>query len=154
MSEPKDDNTGGAADLALAVAEKFYKGGHFLYFYGDVEQVIPVLEEWLDPARRPRDSTGRDPVMDALSAARFLEYGDIHRVAPSLMPWLYYGRYRVRVVELLGHLDHSDIRKVVIPCIRNRLASAGGFGRSDHWAPPTTALNHLGSYDEAHWVTD
>ena len=82
VSKPNDDNTGGAADLALAVAEKFYKGGHFLYFYGDVEQVIPVLEEWLDPARRPRDSTGRDPVMDALSAARFLDYGDIYRTAP------------------------------------------------------------------------
>ena len=76
------------------------------------------------------------------------------RGAPSLMSRLYSSNCHVRVRELLGHLDHSDIRKVVIPCIRNRLASAGGFGRSDHWAPPTTALNHLGSYDEAHWVTD
>ena len=45
MSEPKDDNTGGAADLALAVAEKFYKGGHFLYFYGDVEQVMAGIKQ-------------------------------------------------------------------------------------------------------------
>ena len=71
-----------------------------------------------------------------------------------MMSRLYSSSCHVRVRELLGHLDHSDIRKVVIPCIRNKLASAGGFGRSDHWAPPTTALNHLGSYDEAHWVTD
>ena len=45
VSEPKDDNTGGAADLALAVAEKFYKGGHFLYFYGDVEQVMAGIKQ-------------------------------------------------------------------------------------------------------------
>ena len=154
MSEPKDDNTGGAADLALAVAEKFYKGGHFLYFYGDVEQVIPVLEEWLDPARRSRDGTGRDPVMDALSAARFLEYGDIHRVAPSLMPWLYYGRYRGRVVELLGHLDHVGIQRIVVPWVRTRLTTGtGGLGLSDYRVS-AEVLDHLGLYGQARWVAD
>ena len=154
VSEPKDDNTGGAADLALAVAEKFYKGGHFLYFYGDVEQIIPVLEEWLDPARRLQDSTGRDPVMDALSAARFLEYGDIHRVAPSLMPWLYYGRYRGRVVELLGHLDHVGIQRIVVPWVRTRLTtSTGGPGPSDYRVS-AEVLDHLGLYDQARWVAD
>ena len=154
VSEPKDDNTGGAADLALAVAEKFYKDGHFLYFYGDVEQIIPVLKEWLDPARRPQDSTGRDPVMDALSAARFLEYGDIHRVAPSLMPWLYCDRYRVRVVELLGHLDHAGIQRIVVPWVRTRLTtSTGGLGPSDYRVS-AAALDHLGLYGQARWVVD
>lgn len=154
MSEPKDDNTGGAADLALAVAEKDCEAGRFIFFYGDVEQVLPVLEEWLDPARRPQDSTGRDPVMDALSAARFLSYRQIYRVAPSLMPWLYYDQYRVRVVELLGHLDHSDIRKVVVPWVRTRLTtSTGGLGPSDYRVS-AAALDHLGLYDQARWVAD
>ena len=154
MSEPKDDNTGEAADLALAVAEKDCEAGRFIFFYGDVEQVLPVLEEWLDPARRPRDSTGRDPVMDALSAARFLEYGDIHRVAPSLMPWLYYDRYRVRVVELLGHLDHAGIQRIVVPWVRTRLTtSTGGLGPSDYRVS-AAALDHLGLYDQARWVAD
>lgn len=75
------------------------------------------------------------------------------RKAPSLMSRLCSSSCHVRVRELLGHLDHSDIRKVVIPCIRNRLASAGGLGWSDHRAS-ATALNHRGSYDEARWVAD
>ena len=154
MSEPKDDNTGGAADLALAVMQKDCEAGILIYFHGDVEQIIPVLEEWLDPARRLQDSTGRDPVMDALSAARFLEYGDIHRVAPSLMPWLYYGRYRGRVVELLGHLDHVGIQRIVVPWVRTRLTtSTGGPGPSDYRVS-ADVLDHLGLYDQARWVAD
>ena len=154
MSEPKDDNTGGAADLALAVMQKDCEAGSLIYFHGDVEQIIPVLKEWLDPARRPRDSTGRDPVMDALSAARFLSYRQIYRVAPSLMPWLYYERYRVRVVELLGHLDHAGIQRIVVPWVRTRLTtSTGGLGLSDYRVS-AAALDHLGLYDQARWVAD
>ena len=154
VSEPNDDNTGGAVDLALAVMQKDCEAGSLIYFHGDVEQIIPVLEEWLDPARRPRDSTGRAPVMDALSAARFLSYRQIYRVAPSLMPWLYHERYYVRVVELLGHLDHSDIRKVVVPWVRTRLTtSTGGLGPSDYRVS-AAALEHLGLYDQARWVAD
>lgn len=118
-----------------------------------------LCRSWkVDPAHRPQNDTGIG--MGRESGRGRAVSGEIPliqtclRGAPSLMSRLYSSSCHVRVRELLGHLDHSDIRKVVIPCIRNKLASAGGFGRSDHWAPPTTALNHLGSYDEAHWVTD
>lgn len=116
------DNDEWAGGLAMAVAEKHHRAGSLIYFHGDPDQILLVLQKWLDPERPPRPGARRDPVMDALAAARLLEYRWIHKLAPSLMPWLCFDRYHMRVRQLLGHLDHSDIHQVVATYIRDRLA--------------------------------
>ena len=148
------DNDEWAGGLTMAVAEKHHRAGSLIYFHGDPDQIVLVLQKWLDPERPPRPGARRDPVMDALAAARLLEYRWIHKLAPSLMPWLCFDRYHMRVRQLLGHLDHSDIRKVVVPWVRTRLTtSTGGLGPSDYRVS-AAALDHLGLYDQARWVAD
>ena len=148
------DNDEWAGGLAMMVAEKHHRAGRLIYFHGDPDQIALVLQKWLDPEPPPRPGARRDPVMDALAAARLLEYRWIHELAPSLMPWLCFDRYHMRVRQLLGHLDHSDIRKVVVPWVRTRLTtSTGGLGPSDYRGS-ADVLDHLGLYDQARWVAD
>ena len=147
------DNDEWAGGLTMAVAEKHHRAGSLIYFHGDPDQILLVLQKWLDPERPPRPGTGRDPVMDALAAARLLEYRWIHKLAPSLMPWLCFDRYHMRVRQLLGHLDHSDIHQVVATYIRDRLARSGGLGRAHYWTF-AVVLSHFGFYDDVRWVAD
>ena len=120
-----------------------------------MKKVMPVLEGWPPPivSRTTRALEWGGIRSWTRCQLRYSSHSDMSARGPSLMSRLCSSNCHVRVRELLGHLDHSDIRKVVIPCIRNRLASAGGLGWSDH-RESTTALNRLGSYDEAHWAAD
>ena len=130
------DNDEWAGGLAMMVAEKSHRTGRLIYFHGDPDQIVLVLQKWLDPEPPPRPGARRDPVMDALAAARLLEYRWIHELAPSLMPWLCFDRYHMRVRQLLGHLDHSDI-----------------LDRAHYWTF-AVVLSHFGFYDDMRWVAD
>ena len=75
------------------------------------------------------------------------------RKAPSLMSRLCSSSCHVRVRELLGHLDHSDIHQVVATYIRDRLARSCGLGRAHYWTF-AVVLSHFGFYDDVRWVAD
>ena len=107
------DNDEWAGGLAMMVAEKHHRAGRLIYFHGDPDQIVLVLQKWLDPERPPRPGTGRDPVMDALAAARLLEYRWIHKLAPSLMPWLCFDRYHMRVRQLEVEIGRASCRERV-----------------------------------------
>ena len=59
----------------------------------------------------------------------------------------------MRVRQLLGHLDHSDIHQVVATYIRDRLARSCGLGRAHYWTF-AVVLSHFGFYDDVRWVAD
>ena len=92
------------AELVVAAADKGYEAERLLESREAVEEVMPVLREWLDPHHRGADSR-EDYVMEALAVAYFLDCPRIRELAPSLMYWTYVIRYRMRALRLLGHLE-------------------------------------------------
>lgn len=95
----------GAVELAMAAADKGYEAERLLGSPGAVEEVMPVLREWLDPHHRRGADSREDYVMDALAVAYFLDCPRIRELAPSLMYWTDVIRYRMRALRLLGHLE-------------------------------------------------
>ena len=91
--------------------------------------------------------------MDALAAAYFLDCLRIRELAPSLMYWAYVIRYRMRVLQLLRHLDHSDIRRVVVPYVRDKLRTPSSLEWEDY-QDAADILYYFGFYDEVRWVID
>ena len=91
--------------------------------------------------------------MDALAVAYFLDCPRIRELAPSLMYWAYVIRYRMRVLQLLGHLDHSEIRRVVVPYVRNELTTSSSLEWVDY-RDAADILYYFGFYDEVRWVID
>ena len=93
------------AELAVAAADKGYEAERLLGSPGAVEEVMPVLREWLDPHHRGGADSREDYVMDTLAVAYFLDCPRIRELAPSLMYWTDVIRYRMRALRLLGHLE-------------------------------------------------
>ena len=91
--------------------------------------------------------------MDALAVAYFLDCPRIRELAPSLMYWTYVIRYRMRVLQLLGHLDHSEIRRVVVPYVRDKLRTPSSLEWEDY-QDAADILFYFGFYDEVRWVID
>ena len=141
------------AELAVAAADKGYEAERLLESREAVEEVMPVLREWLDPHHRGGASSREDYVMDALAVAYFLDCPRIRELAPSLMYWTDVIRYRMRALQLLGHLDHSDIRRVVVPYVRDKLRTSSVPDWVDY-RDAADVLYHFGFYDEVHWVID
>ena len=141
------------AELAVAAADKGYEAERLLESREAVEEVMPVLREWLDPHHRGGASSREDYEMDALAVAYFLDCPRIRELAPSLMYWTDVIRYRMRALQLLGHLDHSDIRRVVVPYVRDKLRTSSVPDWVDY-RDAADILYHFGFYDEVHWVID
>ena len=141
------------AELAVAAADKGYEAERLLGSPGAVEEVMPVLREWLDPHYRRRAKPGEGSATAALAVAGFLDCSRIRELAPSLMYWAYVIRYRMRVLQLLGHLDHSEIRRVVVPYVRNELTTSSSLEWVDY-RDAADVLYHFGFYDEVRWVID
>ena len=142
-----------AVELVVAAADKGYEAERLLGAPGAVEEVMPVLREWLDPHHRGGADSREDYVMDALAVAYFLGCPRIRELAPSLMYWAYVIRYRMRVLQLLGHLDHSEIRRVVVPYVRNELTTSSSLEWVDY-RDAADILYYFGFYDEVRWVID
>ena len=106
MSSSRNDHDyASVAELAVAAADKGYEAERLLGSPGAVEEVMPVLREWLDPHHRRGADSREDYVMDALAVAYFLDCPRIRELAPSLMYWTDVIRYRMRALRLLGHLE-------------------------------------------------
>ena len=154
MSRSRNDHDyASVAELVVAAADKGYEAERLLGSPEAVEEVMPVLREWLDPHHRRGADSREDYVMDALAVAYFLDCPRIRELAPSLMYWTYVIRYRMRALQLLGHLDHSDIRRVVVPYVRNELTTSSSLEWEDY-QDAADILYYFGFYDEVHWVID
>lgn len=154
MSGPRSNSAGaGADDLALAAADESYEAERILGSEGVAERVVPILQKWLDPHCRRYAGSESGSVTDALAAASFLDYSQIRELAPSLMFWSYAIRHRGRVLELLGHLGHSDLRRVVVAYVRDMVTTSADLEWMDYW-DSAHMLHYFGFYDEARWVVD
>ena len=154
MSRSRNDHDyASVAELVVAAADKGYEAERLLESREAVEEVMPVLREWLDPHHRGGASSREDYVMDALAVAYFLDCPRIRELAPSLMYWTDVIGDRMRVLRLLGHLDHSDIRRVVVPYVRDKLRTSSVPDWVDY-RDAADILYHFGFYDEVHWVID
>ena len=149
-SNPAGD---GADDLALAAADESYEAERILGSEGAAERVVPILRKWLDPHCRRRAGSEFGSVTDALAAASFLDYSQIRELAPSLMFWSYAVGHRGRVLELLGHLGHSDLRQVVVAYVRDMVTASADLEWMDYW-DSAHMLHYFGFYDEARWFVD
>ena len=89
----------------------------------------------------------------ALAIAGFLDCSRVRELAPLLMYWAYAVGHRVRVLQLLGHLDHSEIRRVVVPYVRNELTTSSSLEWEDY-QDAADILYYFGFYDEVRWVID
>ena len=154
MSRSRNDHDyASVAELVVAAADKGYEAERLLGSPGAVEEVMPVLREWLDPHYRRRAKPGEGSVTAALAIAGFLDCPRIRELAPSLMYWTYAVGHRVRVLQLLGHLDHSEIRRVVVPYVRNELRTSSSLEWEDY-QDAADILYYFGFYDEVRWVID
>ena len=118
-----------------------------------MEEVMPVLREWLDPHHRRRAKPGEGSATAALAAAYFLDCPRIRELAPSLMYWTNVIRYRMRALQLLGHLDHSDIWRLEVAYVRDKLRTSSAPDWVDY-RDAADVLYHFGFYDEVRWVID
>ena len=114
---------------------------------------MPVLREWLDPHHRRAVDSREDYVMDALAVAGFLDCSRVRELAHSLMYWTDVIRYRMRVLRLLGHLDHSDIRRLEVAYVRDKLRTPSSLEWEDY-QDAADILYYFGFYDEVRWVID
>ena len=154
MSRSRNDHDyASVAELVVAAADKGYEAERLLGSREAVEEVMPVLREWLDPHHRRAVDSREDYVMDALAVAYFLGCPRIRELAPSLMYWAYVIRYRMRALQLLGHLDHSEIRRVVVPYVRDKLTTSSSLEWEDY-QDAADILYYFGFYDEVRWVID
>ena len=154
MSRSRNDHDyASVAELVVAAADKGYEAERLLESREAVEEVMPVLREWLDPHHRRGADSREDYVMDALAVAYFLDCPRIRELAPSLMYWTDVIRYRMRVLQLLGHLDHSEIRRVVVPYVRDKLRTPSSLEWEDY-QDAADILFYFGFYDEVRWVID
>ena len=154
MSRSRNDHDyASVAELVVAAADKGYEAERLLGAPEAVEEVMPVLREWLDPHHRGGADSREDYVMDTLAVAYFLDCPRIRELAPSLMYWAYVIRYRMRVLQLLGHLDHSEIRRVVVPYVRNELTTSSSLEWEDY-QDAANILYYFGFYDDVRWVID
>ena len=141
------------AELAVAAADKGYEAERLLGSPGAVEEVMPVLREWLDPHYRRRAKPGEGSATAALAVAGFLDCSRIRELAPSLMYWTDVIADRMRVLRLLGHLDHSDIRRLEVAYVRDKLRTSSVPDWVDY-RDAADVLYHFGFYDEVRWVID
>ena len=154
MSRSRNDHDyASVAELVVAAADKGYEAERLLGAPEAVEEVMPVLREWLDPHHRRGADSREDYVMDALAVAYFLDCPRIRELAPSLMYWTDVIRYRMRALRLLGHLDHSDIRRLEVAYVRDKLRTSSVPDWVDY-RDAADVLYHFGFYDEVRWVID
>ena len=154
MSRSRNDHDyASVAELVVAAADKGYEAERLLGSPEAVEEVMPVLREWLDPHHRRAVDSREDYVMDALAVAGFLDCSRVRELAPSLMYWTDVIGDRMRVLRLLGHLDHSDIRRLEVAYVRDKLRTSSAPDWVDY-RDAADVLYHFGFYDEVRWVID
>lgn len=154
MSRSRNDHDyASVAELVVAAADKGYEAERLLGSPEAVEEVMPVLREWLDPHYRRRAKPGEGSATAALAVAGFLDCSRIRELAPSLMYWTDVIGDRMRVLRLLGHLDHSDIRRLEVAYVRDKLRTSSVPDWVDY-RDAADVLYHFGFYDEVRWVID
>ena len=57
------------------------------------------------------------------------------------------------MLELLGHLGHSDLRQVVVAYVRDMVTASADLEWMNYW-DSAHMLHYFGFYDEARWFVD